>query len=577
MFFTSDVPMARRNATYLLLIVITLLIAIFAINGLDLVMDFLLPFVTGRGVIDDTFMYVWPYVTADGTVVFADDPLADYVRTAQSPQGYDLLYRSLSQLVDARWAAIALGVLLYAVLFGYAVRTAHLIAGLPGAVCTCFILLGSAYLMVYMNGALPRSFGPPLTAMTLYGLVSGRLRYVMLATVLGTLFYYMVGVVSGLALLIYCLLPAGWRPATAYLSLARRAALLAVTGAVSLAILGSSMTRDHDFGPVVDPAGHAAFPEAGPDGRYWSQWRNVAADMAESSMSTFDAMAREARGAGNPLKAAYLSLDRAADALRTELGLALLLGLGIMVVLSPRRDTAGVIALVAASSLLYVAAIVLFPLLFFPTRFFQPIMPVVIAVMVGWAGRRLFLRYAPSVPDLAQAAIMVLAVSLVLIGTGRPQWARLVTFSDTDHGVFAFIRDLPEDAVIAGWPRDRMMDAVPLYGARRVLLSYETHQGFREDFILLTRARMQTLIDALVTGDRAAFDTLRDRFGVTHVLVNEALFDAGAPDYFAPFQARLDAIDDPAEGVALLRSGAVGPVVLDSGAQFIVALQPGTS
>ena len=572
MFSLSDVPMVRRNATYLLLVVITLPIAIFAINGLDLVADFLLPFVTGRGVIDDTFMYIWPYVTADGAAVFADDPLADHVRTAQSPQGYDLLYRSLSQLVDARWAMIALGVLLYALLFGFAVRTAHLIAGLPGAVCTCFILLGSVYVMAYMNGALPRSFGPPLTAMALYGLVSGRLRYVMLATVLGTLFYYMVGIVSGLALLIYCLLPAGWRPASAHLSLARRAALLAVTGAVSLAILGSSMTRDHDFGPVVGPAGHAAFPEAGPDGRYWSQWRNVATDMAEISMSTFDALARGATGAGNPLKATYLSLDRAADALRTELGLALLLGLGIMVVMSPRRDTAGIIALVAASSLLYVAAIVLFPLLFFPTRFFQPVMPVVIAVIVGWAGRRLFLRYAPSVPDLAQAAIMVLAVSLVLIGTGRPQWARLATFSDTDHGVFAFIRDLPEDAVIAGWPRDQMMNAVPLYGARRVLLSYETHLGFREDFILLTRARMEILIDALVTGDRAAFDTLRDRFGVTHVLVTESLFESGDLSYFAPFQTQLDAMEDQSAGITLLRSGALGPIVLNTGARFMVEL-----
>jgi hypothetical protein len=577
MFFTSRNSRAGHSVAYVLLIAVTLPVAVFALNGLDLVRDFLLPFVTGRAVNDDAFIYIWPYLDPGGAAVFAGDPLAAHATTAQAPQGYDLFFRALGAVVDARRAAIVVGVLLYAVLFVYAIRTAHLIAGLPGAVCTCFILLGSVYLLVYMNGALPRSFGPPLIAMALYGLVSGRLRHVMLATVLGTLFYYMVGVVSGLALLFYCLMPAGWRPATADLSLARRATLLAVTGAVSLAILASSMTRDHAFGPVVGPVDYAAFPEAGPDGRYWAEWRNVAVDMADISMSTFDAKTRQGGGDGNLLRAAYLSVDRIADALRTELGLGLLLGLAVMVALSPRRDTAGFLCLVAASCLLYLAAAALFPLLFFPTRFFQTVMPIVVAVMAGWAGRRLFRRYAPSVPDPGQAAVMVLAVSLVLIATGRPQWARLTAFSDTERAVFAFIRDLPEDTLIAGWPRDQVIDAVPYHGERRILLSHETHQSFREDFILLTRARMQALIEALVAGSPEAFETLRDRFGVTHILVNEPLLARGDLTYFAPFQDRLDAIGDQSAGVALLRSGALGPVVLDAGDRFLVDLAPDPS
>lgn len=573
MSIDSEAPERKHIALRILLAVIATPIALFALNVGDFFQDFLVDFLTGNGFADDTFMYVWPYISRDVAAVFSNDLLAEYLQTAQAPQGYDMFMAFVGKHVDIRIAAIAIGVFLYAIVFLFALRTAYLMAGMPGAVCTAFILLGSVYLLNFMNGALPRSFGPPLIAMTLYGLVSGRLFYVIVSTILGTLFYYMAGIVAGLSLLIYCLLPPGWRPATADLSLGRRLTMLAITGAVSLVILGSSVTRDHNFGAVVDPANYDAFPEAGPEGRYWFQWNGVVADMADIAMSTFDTWARQGAEGSNPLRAFYFSMDRWADALRTELGLALLVALGIVVALSPRRDTAGVLTVVFASSLLYVAAVAAFPLLFFPTRFFQAVIPVVIALMVAWAGRRLFVMLRPSVSDVTQAAVLVLAVSLVLIATGRPQWARLVTFSEADRAVFAFIRDLPEDALIAGWPRDRVIDAVPYLGERSVLLSYETHQGFREDFILLTRERMQTVIQALVVGDADAVRVLRDRFDVTHVVINRDILPGQDLSYFEPFQTTLDAIEDRG-GVELLRSGAAGPIVYDRDPFFIVELDP---
>ena len=83
--------------------------------------------------------------------------------------------------------------------------------------------------------------------MAIYGLTTGRLAYTIAATILGTLFYYMIGVLSGVALLLFCLLPDAWRPGTAAQPLARRAVLLALTGAVSLAILGAGLSRDQGF------------------------------------------------------------------------------------------------------------------------------------------------------------------------------------------------------------------------------------------------------------------------------------------------------------------------------------------
>lgn len=379
---------SRRILTALFCVIVAALLVV-AMNGPDLA-RYAVGFATGAAVPDDSFMYLPPYMTDAGVLRFADDPLAGFFREAHAPQGYDMLYRFLGEHSDIRQTGgVAISLALHGVLLFFVLRTGHLLAGWPGAICAGVIVLSSVALNSFMTGGFPRSFGPPLMAMTIYGLCSGRLGYVVAATILGVLLYYMAGVLSGLALLLYCLLPQAWRPGSADLSLARRAVLLAVTGAVSLAILGASLSRDHDFGAQLTPADYAEYPEAGPEGRFWAPWTNVAQDLAAVSMTTFDRTARQGGSWSDGLVGKYLTLDRAADGFKAVLGGALLGLFVLAAVVFRTRAIAGIALVIATASLLYLAAVALFPLLFFPARFFQVVMPIATALLFAWAGQRL--------------------------------------------------------------------------------------------------------------------------------------------------------------------------------------------
>ena len=120
------------------------------------------------------------------------------------------------------------------------------------------------------------------------------------------------------------------------------------------------------------------------------------------------------------------------------------------------------------------------------------------------------------------------------------------------------------------------MDAIPYTAEQSVLLNYEAHLPLREHYARLTRLQMNTLIDALVAGQPEAIRKLRDEFAVTHVLINDRLLRTGTLSYFAPYQDRLDTLDDHGTGYAFLRSGAMGPIVFEAGDMAIVALSPGS-
>lgn len=545
-------------------------VALVGTNGIDF-LSYMAGFATGQVVPGDSFMYIPPYVTEEGAPVFADDPNAVYFRLAHSPQGYDLLYRFLGAHTDIRQTAIGVTFLLLAVTVYFTARTGHLLAGWPGAICAVLIIVCSISVMRFAMGGLPRSFGLPLTAMAIYGLCSGRLGYVIAATILGTLFYYMVGVLSGFALLLYCLLPQSARPENADLPLMRRVVILAVTGAVSLAILGASLSRDHGFGPVIGPEAYSEFPEAGPEGRYWLQWNGVARDLAEGTMATFDATARQSTRPTGVL-GLYLQLDRAVGAQKVTFGFALLALFALVAALAWRRELIGLLLMLGAACLLYLAAIAFFPLLFFPARFFQVAVPITTALLFAWAGRQVLLWARPTLSGAAQTGLLALAVAALLIVSGRPQWPGPSTFSEPETQILNFVSDLPKDSLIAGWPRDKIMNAIPYASKRSVLLNYETHLPLREGFARSSRERMTTLIDAIVIGQPDAFARLQQEFGVTHILLNDGLIAQSRFGYFAPFQDRLEALEDHGAGYALLRSGALGPILFETGDMAVVEL-----
>jgi hypothetical protein len=124
-------------------------------------------------------------------------------------------------------------------------------------------------------------------------------------------------------------------------------------------------------------------------------------------------------------------------------------------------------------------------------------------------------------------------------GARRPTEAGFtVVVAPAGMPLYRLIESLPADVMIAGWPDPRneraVVDNVPYMSARRVLLSGETHQAFHEAYVVEMRVRMRTLIDAYFAADLEPLRALRDRLGVTHLVIDRGHYE-NPPTYFRPF------------------------------------------
>jgi hypothetical protein len=98
--------------------------------------------------------------------------------------------------------------------------------------------------------------------------------------------------------------------------------------------------------------------------------------------------------------------------------------------------------------------------------------------------------------------------------------------------LYDFLRDLPKDVLIAGWPTD--LDNVPYVSRRQAFVTLELNNAFQKGYADEMRRRMRALIDAYFATDRGPLERLRDNFGVTHLIFRESILEK-PPEYFEPF------------------------------------------
>ena len=183
-------------------------------------------------------------------------------------------------------------------------------------------------------------------------------------------------------------------------------------------------------------------------------------------------------------------------------------------------------------------------------------MPLLTCVVVPAAIASL-LRRLPGLrarPLAAGALIVATIAALVLVLGGRgPGSAGLrISVPTRQRPLYAFLAELPPDAMIAGWPDDAI-DNVPYLSERSILLGFETHQAYHRPYAEEMRRRMQALVDAYFAADVGPLLRLRDELGVTHLLVNRNYLGRTPPTYFKPFDAMI---------AGVLRSRPAYPAVL---------------
>jgi hypothetical protein len=480
---------------------------------------------------DDARQWIFPLFRYTGEGALRGDVIGDYYLSVM-PVGYWLLYRGLAPLVDpATLSKILPYPLLLVALLGVVMAARHL-GGAPVVLMALALALQAPEPFARMTGGLPRSFAFPLLSLGLWALVAGRARMLAALVVVAQAFYPVAAVILGLSLAtLLFLVPRADRGDASGWSRRQRIMALALVAMLATAVFIPVSLATAPWGRMLGPADAAGYPEIGPGGRFGPEDRAPFRALPTQARLT---LATTLSGAGPPL------LPTVAPAGRVDLvvtTLAVLLALGAISLAVRSQGARRSLALALGSSVGYLAARAMAPHLSTPQRYVAYSLPLL--VMVGLpAGAAALARLAfRRQPRRGAAVGAVAAVGIVLLLLGRrgdPASGYTVAIA-ADTRLYDFLRTLPREALIAGWP-DGAINNVAYVSRRRAFVTLETHQPIHQAFALEMRRRMRILIPALLGDDATALRQLRGTFGVTHLIVDVRHFSR-PPQYFAPFDA----------------------------------------
>jgi len=512
----------------------------------------------------DALQHIPPFWLAHEQSLFTLDYIRGYYWNALFPPLFKASYWLLTFLAEPAAASKIISCLLAVVFVGTVTRASYILAGGSAAFVTLLLATGGTLKNFPFMSGLQRGFGTWLCSLMLLFLISGNI-LALGVTIVVTAMFYPAAAVFGLTTfgLVLCL-PGRFIDSRHAWTLRRRVITLGVFAALTgIAVLPQLSAGAH-YGERLSIENAQEFEEWGPNGRYTQGDRGVPMSFTkkflENSMAYLlpGKLSRAKRSAGNG-DSLFGELSRN-DLLHREFFFVLvgsLLGALILYRRAVGRfppAAARVGAYTVAIAVSFAAATLLFPLLYIPTRYVVVTLPALIPILFPavWtkALATLFKLRFPRAADAIAACAGVAALALV-------GWFSLsVRPMPTAAGhreLFAYIRSLPQESVIAGWPRGAM-DTIGLFTGRRVVLHEESHQIFHRDFLVECRKRMRAIIRLYASSDAAALEELRREYGVTHLLVDRKHLK-NAPSYFAPFKEEmLSALANNPDGVATLKN-----------------------
>jgi hypothetical protein len=501
---------------------------------------------------DDSRVWVVPYLRQYDPTLLRNDLLQDYARACVGI-GYRSLFELGARLADPFLVGAFVTYSLYLVSLLAMGLAASRFGGVVAALAAVALCLGTSLFLGRLAGATPRAFAFPIVACGAAALAYGRLRALAAVVVVGAPFYAPAAFPLGVTLAVVALgLGPHWRGDLAAWSLRRRVALVALTGAVAAALVAPTALATRPYGPYITPSDLAAYPEAGPGGRF------ISGDGAPY-LGLMAALRIEVlRGVG-----AARSADWTPAA--TLLTLTIVLAMAVVLALGRRDPAVGRLAAFAAVVLVgYHAAAYWAPWIYLPERYVRYPVPV-LGVLLLVAAPSLLARRAGRPVAAAWLGGAVLALWLLLGPRGSAGVG--LNVPPQRDGFEDYLAGLPPDAVIAGWPSD--LNNVPLRAHRSVLLTAEHHLPFQTLYADEMRRRFAALLDAYLATEVGPLERLRARYGVTHLVFDLRHFADAPPRYFDPFDAvvaaRLDATPREAFLLPTLRDRAAftsGPMVV---------------
>jgi hypothetical protein len=487
---------------------------------------------------DDARILIYPQFRLEDPALFAHDPTVDYY-LANLPDGYALLYRALAPLVGVVTLSKVLPYVLFAGTLACLAAAAWRLGGGAAVLGTLSLALGSGYLLAREVSALPRGFAPLLFAAGALALVLGRARLLAALTVAAASLYPVAALTLGAALGCLLAMPPCTRGCTREWSLGKRALLLGGTAVASGLVLVPSFVRLRAWGSSIGPSLVAAYPEAGPFGRFDPADRPPFPALPSAALAPLKAAVV---GDGAPL-VTWLDARESAAWLVPMLAVLACIGFGL---LAWRRVEARRLALLLLAVVLcHTLALLVEPRLFLPERYVAYAVPIVALLVLpsalgalnasGALGASGALD-ATDKPSLRLVPWGYTVALLVLFGAHGVSWSGLtVRIPESERPLHDAIARLPSAAIIAAFPSETS-DSIPYLDRKSVLVARETHMPFHTRYADLMRERARALFAAYFASSPAALRSLKQRYGVTHLLLDRRHF-AHRPTYFAPFDA----------------------------------------